>query len=99
MIKRIVCMELLPGKEALFLDTFDIVKKHIRGQEGCRGLELLKSEENGHLSIWTISFWNENIDLERYRSSDLFKKTWSDVKPLFSGKARAWTLTTIELLP
>jgi len=28
----------------------------------------------------------------------LFKKTWSEVKPLFSGKARAWTLTSIETL-
>ena len=99
MIKRIVCMELLPGNEALFLDTFEVVKKQIRGQEGCNGLELLKSEENGHVSVWTISFWNHEMDLERYRSSDLFLKTWSTVKPLFSGKARAWTLTTIDILP
>ncbi len=99
MIKRIVCMELLPGKEVLFLDTFEAVKKQIRAQEGCSGLELLKSAENGHLSIWTISLWNDESDLERYRCSDLFIKTWSTVKPLFSGKARAWTLTAIELLP
>lgn len=91
-------MELLPGKEGLFLDIFDEVKKQIRAQEGCEGLELLKSEEDGHLSIWTISLWKNEIDLDQYRASTLFKQTWSEVKPLFSGKARAWTLTSIETL-
>ncbi len=92
-------MELLPDKQDLFLDIFDEVKKHIRAQEGCRGLEILKSEEEGNISIWTISLWKYESDLDRYRSSDLFKQTWSQVKPLFSGKARAWTLTSIQSLP
>ena len=30
MIKRIVIMEVRPGSEALFFDTFEIVKKEIR---------------------------------------------------------------------
>lgn len=98
MVKRIVIMELLPDKEGLFLDIFDQVKKQIRAQEGCRGLEILKSEEDGRISLWTISLWKDESDLERYRSSTLFKQTWSEVKPLFSGKARAWTLTSIETL-
>jgi autoinducer 2-degrading protein len=98
MIKRIVIMELLPGKEGVFLDIFDAVKKQIRAQEGCSGLEILKSEEDGRISLWTISLWKDESDLDRYRSSALFKQTWSEVKPLFSGKARAWTLTSIETL-
>ena len=52
MVKRIVIMELLPGKEGLFLDIFDQVKKQIRAREGCRGLEILKSEEDGRISLW-----------------------------------------------
>ena len=91
-------MELLPGKEGLFLDIFDQVKKPLRAREGCRGLEILKSEEDGRISLWTISLWKNESDLDDYRSSPLFKKTWSEVKPLFSGKARAWTLTSIETL-
>lgn len=98
MIKRIVMMELLPGKEALFLDIFEDVKKEIRTQAGCEGLEVLRSELEGHVSIWTISIWQSEDDLNAYRSSALFKKTWSAVKLLFSGKARAWTLTQIESL-
>lgn len=96
MIKRIVMMELLPGKEGLFLDIFEEVKMEIRAQVGCEGLEVLRSEAEGNVSIWTISIWHSEEALNTYRSSSLFKKTWSDVKPLFSGKARAWTLTSIE---
>jgi quinol monooxygenase YgiN len=96
MIKRIVQMELLPGREGHFLDIFEEAKKEIRARAGCRGLEVLRSELDGQLSIWTISLWDNEQALDQYRSSDLFKKTWSAVKPLFSGKARAWTLTSIE---
>lgn len=96
MIKRIVQMEILPGREGHFLDIFEEVRKDIRARAGCRGLEILRSELDGQLSIWTISLWDDEAALDQYRSSDLFKKTWSAVKPLFSGKARAWTLTSIE---
>jgi quinol monooxygenase YgiN len=98
MIKRIVVMDLLPGMEGPFLDIFDTVKKQIRAREGCLGLEVLRSEENGNISIWTISLWKSEDALNQYRSSPLFKETWSAVKPLFSGKARAWTLTSIEAI-
>ena len=98
MIKRIVLMELTPGNEALFLDIFDRVKSEIRSQKGCMGIELLRSNINERTSLWTISSWDSEQDLESYRSSPLFQKTWASVKPLFSDKARAWTLTSIEML-
>jgi heme-degrading monooxygenase HmoA len=96
MIKRIVMMGLLPGREALFLNIFEDVKKQIRNQNGCMGLEVLKSDHNGELSIWTISLWQSEEALERYRNSVLFQKTWAAVKPLFSARPQAWTLTSIE---
>jgi len=98
MIKRIVLMELKPGNEAIFLDIFDQVKSEIRTQKGCMGIELLRSNMNEKTSLWTISSWQSEEDLETYRSSSLFQKTWASVKPLFSDKARAWTLTSIETL-
>ena len=91
-------MDLLPGMEGRFLDIFDLAKKQIRGREGCSGLEVLRSSENGIVTIWTISLWDSEDALDQYRRSDLFKQTWSAVKPLFSAKARAWTLTSIEEL-
>jgi (4S)-4-hydroxy-5-phosphonooxypentane-2,3-dione isomerase len=98
MIKRIVLMQLLPETEGLFLDIFESVKKEIRSQRGCMGLELLRSTNKGETSIWTISLWQSVDDLETYRTSSLFQKTWSEVKPLFSMKAQAWTLTPVETL-
>ena len=98
MIKRIVLMELPSEKEALFLDIFDHAKDEIRSQKGCMGLELLKNNEHGKSILCTISFWNSETDLENYRSSDLFQSTWAAVKPLFSDRARAWTLKPVETL-
>ena len=92
-------MPLLPGNEALFLDIFEKAKAAIRSQEGCTALEVLRSEQDGILSVWTISSWASESALDRYRSSDLFKITWAAVKPLFSGRALAWTLTSIEQVP
>jgi quinol monooxygenase YgiN len=99
MIKRIVMMELLPEKESLFLDIFEGVKTDIRSREGCLDLEVLRNEQNGIISVWTISLWTSPEALEQYRSSELFQKTWAAVKPLFSSRAHAWTLTLIEKLP
>lgn len=91
-------MELMPGAEKQFLQIFDKVKYDIRAQQGCLGLEVLSSQTAETTSLWTISFWQTADDLETYRASALFTKTWSEVKPLFASKAKAWTLTPIEHL-
>ena len=98
MIRRVVLMKLRPGTEALYLDIFELAKNEIRAQKGCMGIELLRSLNEGDTFVWTISSWQSNEDLEAYRASALFRKTWSAVKPLFSDKAQAWTLTPIETL-
>jgi len=99
MIKRIVMMKLLPETEGHFIDIFNQVKNEIRSQTGCEGLELLRSSDKGGICIWTISLWKSIDDLETYRSSALFRKTWSEVKSLFADRAQAWTLTSIDYLP
>jgi heme-degrading monooxygenase HmoA len=99
MIKRIVRMVFLPESEELFMKIFNEVKHEIRSQPGCLGFELLRSIDHGEINLWTISLWQSTDDLETYRTSALFRKTWSGVKPLFSAKALAWTLTSIEELP
>ena len=87
-------MQLLPGTETLFLNIFDHIKDEIRSQKGCLGLELLRAQAT-ETNFWTISLWQSVDDLETYRSSPLFRKTWSEVKPFFSAKAQAWTLTSV----
>jgi heme-degrading monooxygenase HmoA len=92
-------MKFKPDKEAEFMDIFNQVKRNVRSQKGCKGLEILSSESEGEKSIWTLSLWRTVEDLETYRQSDLFKETWASIKPLFASKAKAWTLTTLLELP
>ena len=92
-------LKLLPETEGHFIDIFNQIKNEIRSQTGCVSLELLRSSDKGGLCIWTISLWKSIDDLETYRASALFRKTWTEVKPLFADHAQAWTLTSIEYLP
>lgn len=96
MIKRIVVMEITPGEESGFLQIFETVKREIRIQEGCLSLEVLQGSHHEHTTLCTISTWKNEDALALYRSSALFKSTWSKVKPLFANKAKAWTLLPIE---
>lgn len=89
-------MELKPGTEDSFLEIFILVKEEIRSQRGCMGLELLRSVNKGETILWTISLWQSVDELETYRASPLFQRTWAAVKPLFASKASAWTLSPIE---
>lgn len=89
-------MEIKAGNEALFLDIFEAIKHQIRSRPGCLSLELWQSHHGENTILWTLSSWQSEADLESYRTSDLFQKTWSAVKPLFADKARAWTLNPIE---
>lgn len=89
-------MNLHASQEASFLNIFERVKKEIRSQPGCLSLEVLRHETIGDLSIWTISTWDAESSLDQYRSSPLFKQTWSAVKKLFAAPADAWTLTPVE---
>jgi heme-degrading monooxygenase HmoA len=91
-------MDLRPEGEELFMEIFNQVRQEIKSQKGCLSLELLRSTENGLLNLWTISLWHSADDLETYRNSALFRKTWFAIKPLFAGKAQAWTLTSIDSL-
>lgn len=99
MIKRIVVMDLMPGKAEQFIEIFEQIKQDVRNQPGCLGLELLRSAHLSETNVCTLSFWRSVDDLETYRASALFRKTWTDVKPLFASKAQAWTFTTLDLLP
>lgn len=91
MITRLVKLSLQVDKasqfEALFYQTQTLIEEF----EGCHKTNLFKV--SGSTSqYFTISYWNTEQDLENYRNSQLFRNVWSQVKPLFSEKAEAWTL-------
>ena len=90
MIKRIVKLtfreELVPD----FMAIFEESKGKIRAFDGNLHLELLQDVAQPNV-LFTLSFWEDEAALERYRQSDLFQKTWAKTKALFAEKPAAWT--------
>lgn len=80
-----------------FLDNFHDTKSDIRAFEGCSYLELYRDKTNPSV-FFTYSYWESEEHLEQYRKSDLFKKVWGRVKPLFSIRPEAWSVEKIETL-
>lgn len=97
MLVRIVKMSFEPTKIDTFLDYFEIKKQLIKDFDGCEFLELYRDKNNPHI-IFTYSYWNEESDLENYRSSDLFKKVWTSTKQLFNDKPEAWSVEKLVSL-
>lgn len=94
MIRRIVKLTFIPGKEEDFLKIFNTAYPFISKFEGCTKLELLQEKTNGNI-FFTVSDWQSETHLNNYRNSELFKKTWEPTKKLFQEKAEAWTTKII----
>ncbi|WP_370476465.1 putative quinol monooxygenase [Tamlana flava] len=97
MIVRIVKMGFYKQNIDAFLDNFHDTKGDIRAFEGCSYLELYRDKTNPSV-FFTYSYWESEEHLEQYRKSELFKKVWSRVKPLFSIRPEAWSVEKIETL-
>ncbi|MCF8247671.1 MAG: antibiotic biosynthesis monooxygenase [Saprospiraceae bacterium] len=94
MIKRIVKLtfkeEFLPD----FMAIFEESKARIRAFDGNLHLELLQDAAQPNV-LFTLSFWENEAALERYRQSGLFRATWAKTKVLFADKPAAWTTVVI----
>lgn len=90
-IKRIVKLTFHKEHCERFIEIFKESKDKIGNFPGNKGVELLRGK-NSTTIFFTYSLWEDESDLELYRQSDLFKSTWSKVKPLFAGKPEAWTV-------
>lgn len=97
MFTRIVKMEFKKENVREFLVNFEKVKEKIRNFPGCSFLELYR-DKNNEAIFFTYSRWNEEVDLENYRNSSLFKEVWSQTKPLFGSRAQAWSVDTVVRL-
>jgi heme-degrading monooxygenase HmoA len=95
MIKRLVKLTFQADKTTDFKDIFEISKAKIRTMEGCLHLELLQDINNPAI-FFTLSHWDTEGALNRYRHSDLFKTTWTKTKILFADKPRAWTTEVVS---
>lgn len=97
MFTRIVKMEFQPEMVPIFQQNFKKVKEKIRSFPGCSFLKLYQDKHDNTI-FFTYSKWIDEIDLEKYRNSDLFKEVWATTKPMFRSKAQAWSVDTLHQL-
>ena len=95
MIRRIVKMTFKRDSIDDFLLLFDAVKENIRNFDGVDHMELYQ-DANDEDVFFTISNWNSQEHLTKYRKSELFKSTWAQMKTHFAKKAEAWSISIIE---
>lgn len=88
---RIVKMIFREQEINTFQLHFEKVGDQILQMDGCNGLSLLQDRRDKRI-FFTYSKWDGPEALEAYRQSELFKQTWSKVKPLFAEKAEAWSV-------
>jgi heme oxygenase (mycobilin-producing) len=91
MVIRIVRMHFTEAGVEEFLSIFNANKNAIRNFPGCSHLELLKDIEDPCV-FSTLSYWDHEESLERYRKSELFSSVWGTVKTLFAERTQAFSL-------
>lgn len=89
-LNRIVRMEFNPDHVKDFEGLFAQVKKQIRYFPGCLSLQVWTDPESPNV-YFTFSRWETPEDLEAYRSSALFKDTWTQTKRWFCAKPQAFS--------
>lgn len=97
MIQRIVKLTFQPEDTAEFEEIFEQTKRRIRASEGCLRLELLRATADPNI-YFTYSYWRSEADLNAYRKSELFGRTWKRTKALFAAKPEAWSTESLETL-
>lgn len=95
MITRIVRLEFQPEKVTSFIQLFESSYPHILNFDGCEEVELHRDINHPNV-FYTKSIWKSSEDLENYRSSDFFQKTWGITKTFFCGKPQAFSLEKLS---
>lgn len=91
MLTRLVKMQFNEDFLAEFQETFKGVQPKIAAFKGCKGVQLLQDQQQIN-TFFTISLWEDEDHLEDYRRSELFRETWTSIRPNFSAKPEAWSL-------
>lgn len=79
-------------------EVFENSKTSIRAFEGCQQMELLQHSTQKNV-LFTLSYWDDEAALERYRASALFADTWAKTKALFADKPQAWSTVLLDGMP
>jgi heme-degrading monooxygenase HmoA len=92
---RIVKMEFIPQHIEEFKVLFNNTKTHIKGMQGCEGVQLLQDFDSPNI-FFTYSHWQNADALNNYRHSELFINTWNTIKPWFAKRGEAWSVQLID---
>lgn len=95
MIKRIVKLSFKPEHVTAFQQIFADSKNKIVAMPGCHSVELLRCTAPDYI-FFTYSLWDSEEDLNAYRHSDLFQKTWAKTKVLFNDQPQAWSTEMVD---
>lgn len=98
MLVRIVKLCINPKDCDTFLANFEQQKSTIRSFNGCQFLELYQDKKYSNI-FFTYSYWDDEIALNNYRHSELFKGIWAVTKPMFVSKPEAWSVNKLASLP
>ena len=91
MITRIVKLHFQDEKVETFLAFFETIKHQVNNFPGCIAMKLLQDIQNPCI-IMTYRHWEDEQDLENYRTSETFGQIWPKIKPWFDAKPEAWTV-------
>lgn len=92
MITRVVKLTFQEACVPEFLTVFEEVKHNVVNFPGCFQMSLLRDLKEPKV-FFTYSIWKDEESLETYRTSETFNTLWGTIKPMFSCKAEAWSLT------
>ena len=98
MVIRLVELSIQKDKLSIAKNILADVAPKVRNSPGCRHLRILMDLHNPS-RITTYSHWNSEADLNAYRTSDVFKNFWTEIKPLFAVPAKAWSSESLHHLP
>ena len=87
-------MEFQPKKADDFKVLFASIKHKILQAEGCFHLELWRDVSNKNV-FFTYSKWENELFLDKYKQSDVFKNAWPKAKAMFAKKPAAWSVKQI----
>lgn len=96
MLYRVVHMVFQEDKIKDFIHEFYKKQALIEANEGCHKVYLMEDTRNKN-AMATWSLWETEEHLNAYRNSEMFAETWKTVKPMFSEKAKAYSLTKHEV--
>ncbi len=95
MIRRVVKMSFQEDRIEDFLVIFKSAKQKIRRMPGCHYLSLHRDHHRAN-TYYTLSHWENQEALDRYRETELFKTTWAATKLLFNDKPQAFSLDLVD---